>query len=116
MHVSDHVKAVRIIVKKFDSYVGRIVHIAPKNSTASCLDVYKIIADEMMDMGFIDKYPNVTWGNNPRPYDPPVIAVKGSNIPGWSPMSLREGLRRAIINWSKVIKNAKKVQDNIRKG
>jgi nucleoside-diphosphate-sugar epimerase len=103
MHVSDHVSAVKTIVDRADKYVGRVVHIAPPDSTASCLHIYTTIVEEAMKMGLIDRPPYSTWMNRPRPYDPQYLAVKGSNIPGWSPMSLREGLVKAIRNWAEAL-------------
>jgi len=103
MHVSDHVKATSIIVNEADRYVGRIVHIAPPNSTASCLSVYTAIVEKALEEGLINRVPRSTWLNRPRPFDPQYLAVRGSPINGWSPMSLEEGLRAAVKNWARVL-------------
>lgn len=101
MHVSDHVKAIKILLKKS---VGdeRIYHIAPLNSAASCQTVFNYVAK----IAGLPSDVNVEWNASPRPFDPPEITLSGRRFielakGDWMPMSLYEGLREAYRNWLK---------------
>ncbi|MEM0232581.1 MAG: NAD(P)-dependent oxidoreductase [Candidatus Nezhaarchaeales archaeon] len=100
MHVSDHVKAIKILLRKSIGD-GEIYHIAPLNSSASCQTIFDYIK---RIAGLVDV--NVEWGASPRPFDPPEITLSGRKFMelargDWMPMSLYEGLKEAYRNWLK---------------
>ena len=113
MHISDHVSAILMLLSYgFDSKIKHhdVFNIAPPGCTASCGSVFGTIALILKDLGFIKSEDDidVTWENNPRPYDPPILAVDGSKFigkfPKWKPLPLVKGLEKAILNWMKVLK------------
>jgi UDP-glucose 4-epimerase len=118
IHISDHVKAIELLVDRvYDSLFiyknrGSIWHIGSVENTASCSQIVSIIADILgldlntgVRIGFED-IKVVSWGNNPRPWDPPVIALDGSRFMeefNWKPKDLKESLKITIENWRKAL-------------
>ena len=109
MHVSDHITALlKIMHGKWDH--GKIFHIAPEDTTLSCGTMYHNILSVMEnDYKIYDYQRNPLWGLKPRPYDPPVLAMKGGNVPSWKPEGLMMRLRETVDLWHSVLGDAKKV-------
>jgi len=126
MHVRDHVEALKTILS-MDLKHGQLFHIAPRDSTMSCGELFKLIVNTYAGLveelrgpansgnsnsrlenlrDYLDK---AVWNLNPRPYDPPVLAMKGGNVPGWRPEDIRIRIANTIGNWFRVFYNAKKI-------
>jgi len=119
IHISDHVRAIELLVDRLcdtlfvHKHSGSVWHIGSTENTASCGEIVSMIAeilgldlDTGVKLGIDYNIKSVSWGNNPRPWDPPVIALDGSKFMekfNWKPKDLKESLRITVENWKKAL-------------